>query len=88
VKKILITTGGSGGHVIPAKIIQEHLSNNFEIFFTTDLRGLKFFSSKGYKIKIIDTPKINFNIFFPINLIKLIYLVAKSIFFFKKRKNR
>ena len=30
-KKILITTGGSGGHVIPAKIIQEHLSNNFEI---------------------------------------------------------
>jgi UDP-N-acetylglucosamine--N-acetylmuramyl-(pentapeptide) pyrophosphoryl-undecaprenol N-acetylglucosamine transferase len=51
VKKILITTGGSGGHVIPAKIIQEHLSNNFEIFFTTDLRGLKFFSSKGYKIK-------------------------------------
>jgi UDP-N-acetylglucosamine--N-acetylmuramyl-(pentapeptide) pyrophosphoryl-undecaprenol N-acetylglucosamine transferase len=86
VKKILITTGGSGGHVIPAKIIQEHLSNNFEIFFATDLRGLKFFSSKDYKIKIIDTPKINFNIFFPINLIKLIYLVTKSIFFLKKEK--
>jgi UDP-N-acetylglucosamine--N-acetylmuramyl-(pentapeptide) pyrophosphoryl-undecaprenol N-acetylglucosamine transferase len=64
VKKILITTGGSGGHVIPAKIIQEHLSNNFEIFFTTDLRGLKFFSSKGYKIKIIDTPKLTLIFFF------------------------
>jgi UDP-N-acetylglucosamine--N-acetylmuramyl-(pentapeptide) pyrophosphoryl-undecaprenol N-acetylglucosamine transferase len=86
VKKILITTGGSGGHVIPAKIIQEHLSNKFEIFFSTDLRGLKFFSSKNYKIKVINTPKIRFNIFFPINLIKLIYLVAKSIFFLKKEK--
>ena len=29
-KKILITTGGTGGHVIPAKIIEEHLKNNFE----------------------------------------------------------
>ena len=85
-KKILITTGGSGGHVIPAKIIHEHLSNNFEIFFSTDLRGLKFFSSENYKIKIINTPKISFNIFFPISLIKLIYLVAKSIFFLKKEK--
>ena len=86
-KKILITTGGSGGHVIPAKIIYEHLSNDFDIFFSTDLRGLKFFSFKNYKIEIINTPKINFNIFFPINLIKLIYLVAKSIIFLKK-KNR
>ena len=24
-KKILITTGGTGGHVIPAQIIQEHI---------------------------------------------------------------
>ena len=85
-KKILITTGGSGGHVIPAKIIYEHLSNDFDIFFSTDLRGLKFFSSKNYKIEIINTPKIDFNIFFPINLIKLIYLVAKSIIFLKKKK--
>ena len=87
-RKILITTGGSGGHVIPAKIIYEHLSNDFDIFFSTDLRGLKFFSSENYKIEIINTPKINLNIFFPINLIKLIYLILKSIFFFKKRKNR
>jgi UDP-N-acetylglucosamine--N-acetylmuramyl-(pentapeptide) pyrophosphoryl-undecaprenol N-acetylglucosamine transferase len=86
VRKILITTGGSGGHVIPAKIIYEHLSNDFDIFFSTDLRGFKFFSSENYKIEIINTPKISFNIFFPINLIKLIYLIAKSIFFLKKEK--
>ena len=29
-KKILITTGGTGGHVIPAKIIAEHLKIDFE----------------------------------------------------------
>ena len=39
-KKILITTGGTGGHVIPAKIIEEHLRNNFEIYYSTDVRGL------------------------------------------------
>ena len=26
-EKILISTGGSGGHVIPASIIQEHLND-------------------------------------------------------------
>ena len=30
-KKILISTGGSGGHVIPATIIYEHLENNFDV---------------------------------------------------------
>ena len=38
-KKILISTGGSGGHVIPAEIINEHLKNDFEIYFSTDIRG-------------------------------------------------
>ena len=45
-KKILITTGGTGGHVIPAKIIEEHLKDNFEIYYSSDLRGLKYLSSE------------------------------------------
>ena len=32
-KKILITTGGTGGHVIPAKIIAEHLKMNLMFIF-------------------------------------------------------
>ena len=28
-KKILISSGGSGGHVIPATIFYEHLKNKF-----------------------------------------------------------
>ena len=30
-KKILISTGGSGGHVIPATSLYEHLENKFEV---------------------------------------------------------
>ena len=41
-KKILISTGGSGGHVIPAKILIDHLINNFEVIISTDQRGEKF----------------------------------------------
>jgi len=86
VKKILITTGGTGGHVIPAKIIEEHLRNDFKIFYSTDLRGLKYFSSDINKIIIIDTPKINLSLNLPFKLIKLIYLIFKVILFLKKEK--
>ena len=41
-KKILISTGGSGGHVIPAVAFYDHLKNNFEVYLTLDKRGSKF----------------------------------------------
>ena len=41
-KNILISTGGSGGHVVPAKILSEHLHSNFNVFISTDSRGLKY----------------------------------------------
>ena len=85
-KKILITTGGTGGHVIPAKIIKEHLKNNFEIYYSTDLRGLKYLSSDINKTIIIDTPRFNFSIYLPFRLIKLMYLILQSILFLKKKK--
>ena len=85
-KKILITTGGTGGHVIPAKIIKEHLKNNFEIYYSTDLRGLKYLSSDINKIIIIDTPRFNFSFYLPFRLIKLMYLILQSILFLKKEK--
>ena len=43
-KKILITTGGTGGHVIPATIIDEHLKDSFQIYYSTDFRGSKYLS--------------------------------------------
>ena len=85
-KKILITTGGTGGHVIPAQIIQEHLKNSYEIHFSTDVRGLKYLSLRDDKTIIIDTPKLNVNIYIPFKLIKIIFLIIKSIFYLKTKK--
>jgi UDP-N-acetylglucosamine--N-acetylmuramyl-(pentapeptide) pyrophosphoryl-undecaprenol N-acetylglucosamine transferase len=86
VNKILITTGGTGGHIIPAQIIQEHLKDSYEICYSTDLRGLKYLSLSDVKTLIIDTPKLNLNFYLPFKLIKIIFLILKSIFYLKKEK--
>ena len=86
-KNILISTGGSGGHTIPAKIIYEHLKNKFNLFMSSDDRGIKFLDKEKYNIKIINVPKISNNIFLlPIQIISLIGLIFKSIFFLRRQK--
>ena len=85
-KNILITTGGTGGHVIPAQIIKDHLADEFEVFFSTDLRGLKYLSKKNNRIILIDTPKFNVSFYLPFRIFKLIYLVFKSLVLLKKKK--
>ena len=62
-KKHLITTGGSGGHVIPATILYDHLSKETDVIISIDKRGLKFLDKTIYQHEIVDTPNIN-NIFF------------------------
>ena len=62
-KKHLITTGGSGGHVIPATILYDHLSKETDVIISIDKRGLKFLDKTFYQYEIVDTPNIN-NIFF------------------------
>ena len=85
-KKILISTGGTGGHVIPAEIISEHLSDSCEVYYSTDKRGLKYFLSNKNKTVIIDTPKLNLSFFLPFKLIKLFYLILVSLVYLKKEK--
>jgi UDP-N-acetylglucosamine--N-acetylmuramyl-(pentapeptide) pyrophosphoryl-undecaprenol N-acetylglucosamine transferase len=86
-KKILISTGGSGGHVVPASIIYDHLKNDFDVLISTDKRGIKFLNIENYKIKLIDTPQLNNNFFLlPIKIISLFFLLIKSIFLIKKDK--
>ena len=41
-RNILISTGGSGGHVVPATILYDHLKNDFNVLITSDDRGIKF----------------------------------------------
>ena len=84
-KNILISTGGSGGHVIPALVFYEHLQTNFNVFLSTDDRGTKFLNLEKKKIKIINTPKLSDNYFLlPINLFLIFLLFIKSLLFLKK----
>jgi len=84
-KKILISTGGTGGHVIPASIFFEHLKNDFDVFLSSDQRGMKFLDLEKEKVKIINTPKLKNNFFLlPLNFFLIIFLTLKSFFFIKK----
>tara|TARA_B100000989_G_scaffold254672_1_gene203393 strand:+ start:31 stop:1095 length:1065 start_codon:yes stop_codon:yes gene_type:complete len=85
-KNILISTGGSGGHVVPAKILCEHLQSNFNVFISTDLRGLKYLNDKKDDVILINTPKLNLNIFFIFKIFQVIYLVIKTVLLMKKNK--
>ena len=85
-KKILISTGGSGGHVIPAITIHDHLKNHYAVVFSTDYRGLKYLDKEKYKIFLIDTPRLNKLIFIPFTFLKVFFLTIKSLFLLKKEK--
>jgi len=86
-QRILISTGGSGGHVVPATILYEHLKDQFHVFISTDYRGLKFLNKNKYNLEIFNVNPISKNIillFF--QFFSTIYLIIKSIFFLRKRK--
>ena len=86
-KSILISTGGSGGHVVPATILCEHLKDKFNIYMTTDQRGAQFLNKNKYDIKIFNVPRISKNIFLlPFNILSIIYLTFKSLFLLKNKK--
>jgi UDP-N-acetylglucosamine--N-acetylmuramyl-(pentapeptide) pyrophosphoryl-undecaprenol N-acetylglucosamine transferase len=82
--KILISTGGSGGHVLPAITIYDHLKSNYETLISTDLRGLQYLDKKNYKYIIVNTPKLNNLLLFPFSFLKVIILTLKSIIILKK----
>ena len=77
--KILISTGGSGGHVLPAITIYDHLKSNYETLISTDLRGLRYLDKKNYRYIIVNTPKLNNLLLFPVSLIKVFILTIKSL---------
>ncbi len=82
-KKVLISTGGSGGHVIPAITIYNHLKNIHETLISTDIRGFAYLD-KNYNVVVINTPKLNNYFLFPFSLVKILFLTVKSYFFLKK----
>ena len=85
-KNFLISTGGSGGHVLPATILYEHLLNEANVIISIDKRGLKYLDQNIYNFEIIDTPKLNSFILLPFNIFMILFLILKSIFLLKKNK--
>ena len=86
-QRILISTGGSGGHVVPATILYDHLKNQFNVSLSTDYRGIKFLDEDKYNLEIFNINPISKNIFLiPFQFVLIIYLIIKSIFFLRKRK--
>ena len=86
-QKILISTGGSGGHVVPATILHEHLKDRFHLSMTIDYRGMKFLNKDEYNLEIFNITQISKNIFLlPFQFFLIIYLIVRSIYFLKKKK--
>ena len=86
-KKILVSTGGSGGHVIPATALYDHLKEKFEVFLALDKRGTKFINQEKYKYKIVTAPRLTSNLIkLPFTIVKFFMSILISIFFLKKNK--
>ncbi len=89
-KKILICTGGTGGHIFPAISLAEYLEKkNFNVDFITDYRAKKFINNINLKkINFINvktpTGKKGFGLIYSIFLIFITFLY--SIFFLLLKK--
>ncbi len=78
-KKILITTGGTGGHIFPAIGLAKNLiEKNYDLRLTIDGRGLKYLdnSNKINFTKISSSPLEKKNFF---TLIKSVFIICFSI---------
>ena len=85
-QRILISTGGTGGHVVPATILYEHLKDQFHVSISTDNRGIKFLDKNKYNLEIFNVTPISKNIFLiPLQFCLIIFFIIKSIFFLKKK---
>ena len=86
ISKIIIATGGTGGHVFPAYSLAKHfLENKINVEIISDKRGLKYLQDYN-DIKVI---KINSSTVFKKNIIQMLlstfnifYSVLRSFFFY------
>lgn len=88
-KKIVIATGGTGGHVFPAYGLAKNLVNDgYDVEISTDKRGFEYLNEyQDIKVKIIKTYPISKNkFFFTISLIKIIISITYSLIYLHKFK--
>ena len=83
-QKILIATGGTGGHVIPAYSLAKFLvGKNISVKILSDKRGLKFLNDhQDFNIQLINSSRINkeniFSLFISIFKIIISFLMKHS----------
>ena len=87
-QKIIISTGGTGGHAIPAQILYDYLSDKkSEVTITSDKRGINYIDKKKYKTKQIDVPNKSQNLLTLIPfLFSFILSIINSYLFIRKKK--
>jgi UDP-N-acetylglucosamine--N-acetylmuramyl-(pentapeptide) pyrophosphoryl-undecaprenol N-acetylglucosamine transferase len=89
-KKIILSTGGTGGHVFPMIAFYDYLvTKNYEVIFITDQRAKKYFNKKMQnKIKIynINSPYNKKGFLRIFAFCKLILSTISSFFFLLKQK--
>ena len=83
-KKIIFSSGGTGGHIFPAINLMKHFSNNgYEVLLVTDIRGSIFLKDHAqFRSYIVstDTPS-NKNFFRKIfSFITIFFSIIRSIF--------
>ncbi len=85
-KKILIATGGTGGHIFPAISLAKYLiSRNCTVQLTSDNRGLKYLKNhKNIKVILIpSSPLVKRNFFqFSISILLIFISFLKSLLIF------
>ena len=80
--KVIIATGGTGGHVFPAYSLAKHFTDkNFDVELISDKRGKKYLKNhKEFKVNQINsTPIIKDNFFSFFKSILIIFLSGISI---------
>ena len=81
---MIISTGGTGGHVIPAKVFYDYFKEKFKVKIISDKRGLNFIEKESYNANEIHIPQFKKNFSILIFPFFLIASFLKSLFFLKK----
>jgi len=85
-KKILISTGGSGGHVVPALNLFQHLNKDFEVKLYSDSRGAKYIP-KNIEKTIFEVKQVpDKKYYLPLKVIYIFFSFIKSLIHFNKNK--
>ena len=86
-KKIIIASGGTGGHMFPASSLANYLKSiDYKVILTSDNRGIKYLDkSSSINTKIINSSPLNWNKFIS-SILKISFSIILSFIFLIKNR--